>query len=314
MSVTFLAEPVEQACLLCRSNSYRPVKVFPDGVLVGECQSCGLLYTPRRHPLPEGLLSGMDLEGLRTLYRPIVDGRCRHFRQRSYDEYLAIIARHAPGRRLLDVGCAHGFFLRTARTRGWTVTGIEPSEPMAAFARQELGLDVHHGRLDQVDLGDGVWDAVSFTDSAEYLTRPLDDLGRIVSHLAPSGVLFMKVPNGSYFLMRHRFERWLAFGAPGRDAFSPSQRVAHYTAATLRRLAEAIGLHVIGLHSIAPVDSSCWSRCTGLPLEVEAPWFFDVIPRLLRRTLHVAGSVEMAVLGDANHLSPSLHLIARRVM
>ena len=38
-------------------------------------------------------------------------------------------------RRLLDIGCGPGFFLKTAIARGWDAYGIEPSRQAAAHAR-----------------------------------------------------------------------------------------------------------------------------------------------------------------------------------
>src|SRR5450755_3673097 len=44
-------------------------------------------------------------------------------------------------RRILDIGCGPGFFLKTARERGWTVHGIEPSRQAAEHARG-LGIEI----------------------------------------------------------------------------------------------------------------------------------------------------------------------------
>src|SRR5450755_2428802 len=47
-------------------------------------------------------------------------------------------------RRLLDIGSGPGFFLKTAKARGWRVMGIEPSRQAAAHARS-LGIEVVEG-------------------------------------------------------------------------------------------------------------------------------------------------------------------------
>jgi len=302
---------VEIPCLLCGAREYSEIKRFPDeGVVVGRCRSCGLLYTPRRHTAPESLLAGASVEELRILYRPILEGRKRHFRASNFRDYLRIIESRTQGRRLLDVGCAHGFFPALARSRGWQVLAVEPSRAMSRVAREFLGLDVLEGRLDEVALDGRTFDAISFTDSAEYLPEPRRDLGRAIGHLAPGGVIFMKVPNGDYFRLRHALENLV--GRPlGEEAFSPPQRVGHYTLATLRRLAEALGLVVIETRSCAPVHSPVWWPLTGLWLEMEGPWMLGLGPRLVRRGLHALGRLEETVTGR-NHLSPSIYLLARR--
>ena len=50
-------------------------------------------------------------------------------------------------RRLLDIGSGPGFFLKTAKERGWRVLGIEPSRQAATHAR-DLGIEVVEGFFD----------------------------------------------------------------------------------------------------------------------------------------------------------------------
>lgn len=303
--------PLQQRCLLCGSSDYSPIKEFPDGVLVAQCRSCEMIYTPVRHGAPASLFGGGSLEILRTLYKPIVDGRRRHFRHRNYQDYLSRINRHAPGRRLLDVGCAHGFFPRMAEQRGFQVMAVEPSASRSAFAREVLGLRVLEGCLDEVDLGANEWDVVTFTDALEYLPNPVADLSRVVERLAPGGILFLKVPNGDYFRLRFALERKLGIRLGSGEPFGPSLRVAHYTKSSLRRLVEKLGLQVVEAGTCPPVDSPPWEKLVGLDLEIEPPFYVGLPERLLRNTLHSIGVAEAALSGQ-NHFSVAIYVIAKR--
>src|SRR5262249_32285466 len=168
------------------------------------------------------------------------------------------------------------------------------------------------GRLSDVDLGEQQWDVVTFTDSLEYLPEPRKDLSKVIAHLAPGGIVFLKVPNGDYFLLRHAIERRLGGPLGIDEAFGPSRRVVHYTALTLNRLAELVGLKRLTGGASRPIDSPLWLRWTGLALEMEAPPFMGWSLRLVRRALHAAGNAEAALLPARNHLAQALFLVAAR--
>lgn len=297
-------------CPLCGASDYEGLKRFDDGVEVGRCAGCGLLYTPLRHVSPEKVLAPTTVEALRNVFAPILRGERSHNRARNFREYLGIVARHAPGRRLLDVGCAHGFLGREARGAGFTVTGVEPNAGMAAFAAEVNGLEILEGTLESVDLASRTFDAVTFTDSLEYVPDPVGALRKVAEHLAARGIVFLKVPNGRSFLLRHRLARFGVRGGGG-EPFSPSRRVVHYTRQTLAAVAEAAGLEPIEAGEPRPVHSPP-RHCRGETwVEVEPRWHEALAERAARAALHHIGRLESALL-RRNDLSPSLYVVARR--
>ena len=73
------------------------------------------------------------------------------------------------GKRVLDIGCGAGFFLRVCRELGATVKGVEPSPIAARFSRSH-GLDVFNGTLDRFDT-DETFDVIEREDDAEAFRR-----------------------------------------------------------------------------------------------------------------------------------------------
>ncbi|MDP6683036.1 MAG: class I SAM-dependent methyltransferase [Desulfobacterales bacterium] len=63
--------------------------------------------------------------------------------------------------RLLDVGCATGFFGSIAKEHGFQVTGIEPSTQMAAFGRKRYQFDIRCTTLEDIELKDEAYDIVT---------------------------------------------------------------------------------------------------------------------------------------------------------
>ena len=104
------------------------------------------------------------------------------------------LIRHTEGRRLLEIGCAYGFLLDYLRKREWKVTGVEISPLSSEYARSELGLDVHTGSVESVDLPKHSFDVILLLDVLEHLHRPYDVMRRIRELLAPGGILVVQCP------------------------------------------------------------------------------------------------------------------------
>jgi SAM-dependent methyltransferase len=62
--------------------------------------------------------------------------------------YAKIISRFATPGKVLDVGCAAGFYLKGFEKLGWECLGIEPNETIASYGREELKLNIVTGDLE----------------------------------------------------------------------------------------------------------------------------------------------------------------------
>lgn len=306
-----MSELTHIPCPLCYGRSYSEIKRFEDGVVVGECDTCGMSYTPVAHREPESLFFDNEITDVEAAYGPILRKEVKHFRDEIFSKYTKRLLEYVPGPDHLDVGCAHGFFLNKSREAGFNVTGVEPSEAMVAFAREHLNLNVHHGTMASVDLGDARYDAISFTDSMEYIPDPRADLERLhEDHMNLGAVVFIKVPNGDYFKLRHLLAKvGLSMGAAG--AYSPSLRVGHYNHRTLSQLVTSVGMELVEVGYFDPIDSPGWYKHTGKWIEFESPWWMDWRSKTVRKLLHGLGELQQFFTGR-NHLSQSVYVIARK--
>lgn len=176
-----------------------------------KCPKCGVVFVS---PFP-------DKQTVREFYTDdyfredysfgIVEGDYLASEAVRIDEYrriLSKIARLTDGRKLLEVGCAAGGFLKEARSQGWMVTGVDISEWAVKTAKERFGLDVRLGSLEEMNFPDASFDAIFFGDLLEHLHHPLSfisEVARIVKPRDIGGVVVAKVPtyiNSFYF-------RWL---------------------------------------------------------------------------------------------------------
>jgi 2-polyprenyl-3-methyl-5-hydroxy-6-metoxy-1,4-benzoquinol methylase len=110
--------------------------------------------------------------------------------------------------KILEVGCAFGYFLKTAESAGYGAAGLEISEAYEE-ARQK-GLQVFPSTLENFERPEGSFDAVVMVDVFEHLSDPESTLKKCRTLLdKKSGILTMIVPDfgsisrkllGSYWL------------------------------------------------------------------------------------------------------------------
>lgn len=109
---------------------------------------------------------------------------------------LAIIEKLKKSRgRILDIGCALGFFLEAARQRGWKAKGVEISEYASGYARKKLALDVITGSFTDVNFQQDSFDVVTLLYTAEHFAHFEEVVRKVYTLLKNGGLLVMALPN-----------------------------------------------------------------------------------------------------------------------
>ena len=254
-----------------------------------QCADCGLVY---RNPVerPRELASAYEDESPTSERMQAL-----HDTQRaSYAAQAARLTRTF-GRRGsgIEVGSYVGAFLAAARDAGWRFAGVDVNACANAFTRS-LGFAVHDGPIESLEAGQRA-DVVAIWNCLDQLADPTSVVRAARSHLAPGGMLAIRVPNGAcYATMRPLLRtplaplarEWLAqnnlLGFPYRFGFTP---------ASLARLVTRHGFeveHVEGdvLVPIADRWTRPWARLEERAVK-------GVLGRVARRSHTVAPWFEM---------------------
>lgn len=157
--------------------------------------------------------------------------------------------------RLLDVGCAHGWFI-DACADAFQASGIEPDVNVAR-APQARGLDVRTGFFPQaLDAGE-TFDIISFNDVLEHIPDVRSTLRECQARLPPGGLLLVNAPSrrGALYNIAKLLAKCGASGPFERmwQAGFPSPHVHYFDDACIRSLASVHGFHVHGSRRLASV-------------------------------------------------------------
>jgi 2-polyprenyl-3-methyl-5-hydroxy-6-metoxy-1,4-benzoquinol methylase len=227
------------ACPQCTGADARERYRLTHGALV-TCRACGLTYVnPRatRERLEAKLQAWaaqdvLDAERLRIAFEPATLD--------YFARFLARLERHRqlPGRRLLDIGCSTGALLTVARQRGWDAGGVEVGRASARYAREALGLPVHHGSLYDFAAPAASYDAVTLVEVIEHLAQPMDALRAVHRLLRPAGLLLVTTPNFDSLFRRLFGARWWVVNCE-------DEHIVLFNARTLAAMLDRCGFDVV---------------------------------------------------------------------
>ena len=117
-------------------------------------------------------------------------------------EDLKVIEKIKPKGNFLDIGTNMGFFLGHTQGRDWNVTGIDPSPALSKMARKYFSLNVKTCYLNEAGFKDEYFDVVTVTDVFEHIPKPKKLLADIKKVIKKDGILFIKVSNGKYNMLK----------------------------------------------------------------------------------------------------------------
>ena len=202
-------------CIVCRSNRTLPYPPrYVDGRL-WRCEDCGLRFV-HPQPSPADAASVYDEDYFRNPdsgdrgYSDYEGDRSNI--ERSFQRRWSRLRPLCPNSgRVLDVGCAYGFFLNVAAQAGWDTEGIDISPHAVEFARRTHGDRVQQGAFLEAELPEGRFDLITMWDYLEHSLDPKADLVKAHSLLTSGGVLALTTTDAASLPARVMRHRWMGF-------------------------------------------------------------------------------------------------------
>jgi len=142
---------------------------------------------------------------------------------------------------LLDLGCSSGSFLEFMRSDSWKLYGIEISADGARAAEAKSGAVIFAGSIADAPFARDSFDVITCFDVLEHLYEPLQVMTRVEEWLKPGGVFYVLVPNIDSAEGRVFGSYWHGLELP--------RHLFHYSPASLKFLAESVGLREVSLET-----------------------------------------------------------------
>jgi SAM-dependent methyltransferase len=220
------------ACPLCRNISNRLFEAR--GYWIRSCSAC-------HHQFAEIEPSATPASHAATIYS---DAYFTKGSDAGYTDYLAeseilrargqhyanLLRPHIEPGKVLDVGCAAGFTLAGFRAAGWEGQGIEPNDTMAAWGRNQLGLDIRTGTLEELGPCLGSFDLVSMIQIFPHFIHPRTALAVVRRVLRPGGLLLIETWDRESYARKLFGASWHEYAPPSVLHWFSRQGLAEFNA------------------------------------------------------------------------------------
>lgn len=236
-------------CNLCQGQDHKTLYKIANNQIV-RCRKCGLIFVNPR-PKEEEILKIYEND---YFQRKSYDPHSEDFY--GYVDYLAdsknvvkTFARvykhiriYKDQGKLLDIGCALGFFLDLARKNGWEPSGIEPSTYACSYAREKFNLPVMQNTLFDADLPEGAFDLATMFDVIEHFADPLNGLLKVNKCLKDGGLLAITTADADSLLGR-------LLGPKLEDVRRANEHLYVFSRKTIKEMLAKCGFEVLRIRT-----------------------------------------------------------------
>ena len=229
-------------------------EMHPEEAWVRRCRGCAFMTST----LPPG--PGRGVAGLKSL------------RTRNFETILDRLEELLPvqGVRLLEVGCAKGWFLERAARRGMHVEGIEP-EPDFRDGGAMPEASIRTGFFPEALDARSRYDVIVFNDVYEHLSEPEKAIAEVERRLEPGGLVILNLPSSTGVIFRTaRLLNRLGFVAPYERLWQKGMDSPHVTYFNPHNLRAFVERHT----SLRPVYTGRLSALSrhGLWRRIDSTW------------------------------------------
>lgn len=229
-------------CPVCAGRNLLPALEVVDSSVSRErfqlvdCAACGFRFT---NPRPAA--SNLDRYYQSAEYishtnssvtlRERIYQRVRRF---TLSAKYRLVHRYEPHGRVLDIGCGTGEFLAYLKSRGYLVSGVEPSLKAREMAIATHALEVVP-ELAAVRRMEG-FRVITLWHVLEHLPDLHETLKKLFSQLADGGLLVIAVPDRDSWDTQHYGADWAAWDVP--------RHLSHFRQQDIRKLLHEHGFEL----------------------------------------------------------------------
>jgi len=208
-------------CLLC--NTPLELFLFKNGYRIYRCPACGLGETDLKTNYDrfvkefysEGYYGGDPSRSAYVNYE-----KDKPYIVRNMKKFLSYVSIYKKRGKLLDIGCAFGYFVELARSKGYDAYGIDPSAYAAKRARRLVGKN----RIQEVTIKSAAYqkesfDVITLFDVFEHLSNPLSDMKKLNALLKKDGVIMIATGDTDSIAARIMKRTWTFYIPPQHTFF-----------------------------------------------------------------------------------------------
>lgn len=199
-----------------------------------KCMLCGAIFLDHTPAAKDYDESGY-YQRKNVLLSPMIQLLMGFFHRSRYS-YVKVNTQKSHSSNLLDIGCGKGIFLNVAKQDGWNVTGIEPTNRSAEYARNIHNINVIEAGLFESNIASNSFDVVTLWHVLEHLPEPSKVITEVERILAKGGVLVIAIPNIESIQAQFGGGKWFHL--------DPPRHIVHIPAKVLTKLLEKNGFHV----------------------------------------------------------------------
>lgn len=203
-------------CYLCHS----PMKFFfnKNGYSIYTCPHCDLKMTDLGSPYNEFVREHYNKKYFtgdmhRSAYINYKDDK--FYIVRNMHTFLKKIQAIKSSGRLLDVGCALGFFVELALKNRYDAYGFDPSAYAIRESKNLVGEKrIKHGTISSVRYPPKLFDIITMFDVFEHLGDPISDLHKLKELLRDDGIIVIATGNTESLMAKVLKRRWTFYVPP----------------------------------------------------------------------------------------------------